>query len=183
MSEVKRRSAGTIDRLSSDLQDVVNQMLLVFTPYREIVAFLQENDVTVSQMTISRYARRYIATVNQLRAAQENMQMMMEEISKYPNLDSAEAILRLASSKVFNALTSVQDEALESVPPEKLLKESVALIRAAAYKKRMDQQNKSEQETAIDANMSLLADVLAKKDPKLYAQVVDVVYKEVEEST
>lgn len=177
------RGRSTIARLPDELRDVVDQMLFVRTPYREIVAFLAENNIPLSQAAVSKYANRYLATVDQLRLAQENMRMMMEEIDKRPNLDSAEAILRLASSKVFNALTSVQDEALESVPPEKLLKESVALIRAAGYKKRIDQQNKTEQETAIDANMSLLADVLAKKDPKLYAQVVDVVYKEVEEST
>ena len=178
MSRRKRRSTGTIDRLPEELRDVVDQMLLARCTYREIVSFLAENEVTLSQMAVCRYADRYLATVEELRAAQENMRMMMDEIDKHPNLDTAEAILRLASNKVFNALTSVKDDDLESVPAEKLLKESVAIIRAAGYKKRIDQQNKTELETALDANQTLLADVLAKKHPELYGQVMDVIRAE-----
>ncbi|MEG0491444.1 MAG: phage protein Gp27 family protein [Hydrogenoanaerobacterium sp.] len=180
MARRRNRSSGQIDKLADPLKETVEQMLLAGETYRSIVGFLEQNNVTLSQMAVCRYARKYLTTVEQLKLSQENMHMMMDEMDKYPNLDTTEAILRVASSNVFNAISSVPQESWESLDPAKLLKDATALIRAAGYKRRVDMQNKTDRETALDANQSLLFDVLAKKNPELYAQVLAAINDEKE---
>lgn len=176
----RKRSTGKIDRLPDELRDTVEQMLLSGSTYREIVAYLAEHEVTLSQMAVCNYARKYLASVEQLRLSQENMRIMMEELDKYPNLDAAEAILRIAGNNVFNSIAAMPEEGWDAISPEKLLKQATALARAAAYKKRVDQQLKSETETALDAGQALIADLLAKKHPELYEQLTRVIREEKE---
>lgn len=178
MAKRRKRSTGEIDRLPDTLRDAVEQMLLAGVPYREIVEYLGQNSVTLSQMSVCRYAQRYLASIEQLKLSQENMHMMMEEMDKYPNLDTSEAILRVASSNVFNAISAMPQEGWEGIDPAKLLKEATGLIRAAGYKRRTDIQNKTDRETALDANQALLFDVLAKSHPELYEQVVTAIGEE-----
>lgn len=174
----RNRSSGKIDRLPEDLRLSVEQMLLTGSTYKEIVAFLTDNGQTVSQMCICRYAEKYLATVEQLKLAQENFRMIADEIDKFPNLDTTEVIMRLASQQVLNAWASSPAEAWESVDPDELLKNTVALTRAAAYKRKTDLQNKSSQEAALEASKSLLSDILGRKHPELFRQVMDTLSKE-----
>ena len=174
----RNRSIGKVDRLPPELKDTVEQMLLGGSTYKQIVSFLRDNGQILSQMSICRYAEKYKATMEMLQITQENFRMMSEEIEKYPNLDTTEAILRIASQQVLNAINSAKSEQWEEVEPDKLLKNATALIRAAAYKRRTDLQNQTDMDTALEANKSLLFDVLSKKHPDLYQQVMDVIRKE-----
>ncbi len=183
MSRKRNRSSGKIDALPEELKSTVEQMLLSGEPYREIVEYLSQNNVSVSQMSVCRYASKYLASVEMLKMSQENMQMMMEEMDKYPNLDATEAILRVASQNVFNAITSVAPEDWEGIQPDKLLKEASSLIRAAGYKRRVDLQNKTDTDAALDASQALLADVLGKQHPELYQQVMDALKQEKEKQS
>lgn len=183
MSRKKNRSSGKIDALPEELKNTVEQMLLSGQSYREIVEYLSQHNVSVSQMSVCRYASKYLASVEMLKMSQENMKMMMEEMDKYPNLDSTEAILRVASQNVFNAITSVNPEEWENIAPDKLLKQANGLIRAAGYKRRVDLQNKTDTEAALEATQSLLTDILAKKHPELYEQVMTVLKQEKEKQS
>lgn len=174
----RRRSNGKIDKLPDGLRETVEQMLLAKQPYREIVEYLREQGVALSQMAVCTYAKKYLASVEQLRLSQENMRVMMEELEKYPDLDVTEAILRVATSSVFNAMTAMADEEWDGLPADKLLKQATALTRAAAYKKRIDLQNRTARETALETNKALLSDVLARKHPDLYRQVMDAIKQE-----
>lgn len=180
MARRKKRGSGKIDKLPEELRDTVEQMLLAGQSYREIVEFLAEHEVTLSQMAVCTYAKKYLASVEQLRLSQENMRIMMEELDKYPNLDATEAILRVASNNVFNAITAMPDEGWDDLAPEKLLKQATALARATAYKKRVDQQLKTDTEAALDAGQSLAFEVIAKKHPELYQQLVQAIREEKE---
>lgn len=175
---MKKRARSKISQLPQEVRDTVEQMVLLTQPYREIVQYLKEQNHAISVSSVQRYANRYLATVEQLKHAQENMRMMMEEIDKFPNLDTAEAILRIASNQVFNAITSVTEEDWEKIDPEKLLRQATGLARAAVYKKRIDQQVKNETEATFDAGQSLLFDVIAKKHPELYEQLSKVIKEE-----
>lgn len=175
MAKRRRRASGAIDNLSDELKYTVEQMLLTNRSYREIVEYLEDNGVKLSQMAVCRYAARYLATVEQMQMAQENMRMVMEELNKYPDLDTGEAILRLASQNLFNAIAAVPDEGWEGLDPQKLLREATGLVRAASYKRKIDTDLKSDKDAAYDAVQSLLADVLARKHPQLYEQVVQVI--------
>lgn len=165
------RATGTIDKLPPETKDTVDQMLVGGRPYREIVDYLAEHEVPISQQSVCRYARRYLASVEQLRMGQENMRMLMQEMEKYPELDTTEAILRVATNNVFTAITSMPAEAWEGIDPAKLLKEAGALIRAAGYKRKVDRDLQTDTEAALAANQSLLYDVIAAKHPELYAQL------------
>ncbi len=183
MAKRRRHSAGTIDNLPEEQKYAVEQMLLTNRSYREIVDYLAEGGVKLSQMAVCRYASRYLATVEQMKMAQENMRMVIEEMNKYPDLDTGEAILRLASQNVFNAISAVPEEDWEGIDPQKLLKEATGLIRAASYKRRIDTQLRTDREAALEATQGLLAEVLARKNPELYDQVVRAISAERREET
>jgi hypothetical protein len=174
----RNRSSGVIDRLPAYLKEAVEQMLLGGRTYREIVSFLRDNEKEVSQMAICRYASKYLATVEMLHVAQENFRLIGEQIEKYPNLDTTEAIMRIANQQVLNALTSAPSDVWEDTDPDKLLKNATALIRATAYKRKADLEVKTDMEAALEANKSLLFDVLAKKHPELYKQVMAALKQE-----
>lgn len=167
----RKRSTGKIDRLAPRLKDTVEQMLLTGHTYKEIVGFLKENGEELSQMAVCTYAKKYLATVEMVSIAQNNFAMLMDEMNKLPDLDTSEALIRLSSHHVINALTALTDDQLKDVPVDKLIKESNALIRATAYKKRIEVQNKESFDAGLDAVKSLVFEVMAKEKPELYKQV------------
>lgn len=167
----RKRSVGKVDRLKPDLKDTVEQMLLTGHTYKEIVCFLKDNGEEMSQMAICTYAKKYLATVEMVSIAQNNFAMLMDEINKYPDLDTSEALIRLSSHHVINALTSLNEEQLNDIPVDKLIKETNGLIRAAAYKKRIEVQNQESFESGLEAVKSLVFEAMAKEQPLLYKQV------------
>lgn len=166
-----RRRIGKVDRLPPMLKETVEQMLLTGTPYREIVSYLKDNGEVMSAMAICTYAAKYRATVDMMNIAQNNFAMLMEEMNKYPDLDTSEALIRLASHHVIGALTALGDEPLKDVPVDKLIRETNSLIRAAAYKKRIEVQNQDSLDTGLDAVKSLVFEAMAKEQPELYKKV------------
>ena len=166
-SKERRRSIGKVDRLPPELKDTVEQMLLTGSTYKEIVTFLKENGEEMSQIAICTYAKKYLATVEMINVAQ----MLMDEMNRYPDLDTSEALIRLSSHHVMNALTNIDEEQMKDVPIEKLIKETNGLIRAAAYKKRIEVQNRDNYEAGLEAVKSLVFEAMAKDNPELYKQV------------
>ena len=140
--ERRRRSTGKVDRLPPELKDTVEQMLLTGCTYKEIVAFLKANGEEMSQMAICTYARKYLATVEMINVAQSNFSMLMDEMNRYPDLDTSEALIRLASHHVLNALTNVDEE-----------------------------QMKENYEAGLEAVQSMVFETMAKDNPELYRQV------------
>lgn len=168
----RKRKHGIIDDLPADLRDAVEQMLLSNCRYAEVVDFLANKGISISPASICRFAKDYHANVQLLNVAQENMRRMMGELDKYPGLDTTEAIVRLMSQNVFSALANLDDDDLAKVDVDKLLREANGLIKAAAYKKRIDLQNKSATEAGMDAVKQMVFDAMARERPELYAQVV-----------
>ncbi len=171
MGKKRRRSVGKIDRLQPTLKETVEQMLLTGSTYREIVEYLHTNGEEVSQMSVCRYAEKYLAAVEMVHVAQENFSMLIEEVEKYPDLDTSEALIRLSSQHVLNALANVTEDQLEGVPIDKLIQQTNGLIRAAAYKKRIAVQNQDALENGMDQVKSMVWETMAKERPDLYKQV------------
>jgi uncharacterized protein YerC len=165
------RKHSKIDALPEDLKSAVEEMLLTGSTYSDIVQFLKDNEQSVSVAAVCRYARAFNANMEQLRMANENFKMM-DEINRYPELDTTEAIIRIASGNVFNRLANAEDADWDEVKLEKLLKETNGLIRATAYKKRIELQNKEIRDTAIDEMKGLMFQEMAKDNPDLYKSVV-----------
>ena len=109
--------------------------------------------------------------VQMLNMAQENFRRMMDELDKYPDLDTTEAIIRLTSQNLLNALANTSEEDWQGVSIDKMLREANALVRAAAYKKRVEIQNQDTTEAGLDAVKSLVWQAMAKERPDLYRQV------------
>lgn len=173
----QRRATGKIDKLAADLKDTVDQMLMSGQTYREIVAYLAENEVSLSQAAVSRYASRFLANAQQLRIAQENFRMILTETERYPDLDPAEAILRISSQKVLDALAQLDDEHFKDIPADDLLRQATALSRAVAYKKKLDTTVKSDERIALDKNQTLLYDTIKKSNPRLYNELLEEINK------
>ncbi len=171
MSKNRKRSVGKIDRMKQPLQETVKQMLLTGYTYKEIVEYLRDNGEQVSQMCVCRYAEKYLATVEMINVAQANFSMLMDEMDRYPDLDTGEALIRLASQHVLNALSNVDEEQLKDVPITKLIQQTNGLIRAAAYKKRIEVQNQDVLENGMDEIKSTVFEAMAKDNPELYKQV------------
>ena len=110
-------------------------------------------------------------TKEMINVAQSNFSMLMDEMNRYPDLDTSEALIRLASHHVMNALTNVDEEQMKEVPVDKLIKETNGLIRAAAYKKRIEVQTRENYEAGLEAVKGLVFEAMAKEQPELYRQV------------
>ena len=126
------RKHSKIDALDPALRETVEQMLLSGSTYSEIVDFLGANGVGISVASVCRYARAYQAEVQMLNMAQENFRRMMDELDKYPDLDTTEAIIRLTSQNLLTALANTSEEDWQGVSIDKMLREANALVRAAA---------------------------------------------------
>ena len=109
------RKHSKIDALDPALRETVEQMLLSGSTYSEIVDFLGANGVGISVASVCRYARAYQAEVQMLNMAQENFRRMMDELDKYPDLDTTEAIIRLTSQNLLNALANTSEEDWQGV--------------------------------------------------------------------
>lgn len=173
MGKKPNRKHSIIDSLEPALRESVEQMLLSGSIYADIVDFLKQNGVGISRSSVWRYAQAFNANLEMLNIAQENFRRMMSEMDKYPDLDTTEAIIRLASQNIFNALANASEEDWRNVSIDKMLRESNALIRAASYKKRIKIQNQESVETGLDAVKSLVFETMAKEKPELYRQVSD----------
>lgn len=166
------RKHSKIDKLPEEQKNTVEQMLLAGSTYSEIVDYLKSEGVGISLSAICRYAKNYNANVQMLNIAQENFRRMQEEMEKYPDLDTTEAILRLASQNIFNALAQTDEKAWEEIEPEQMLKQATGLVRAAAHKKRIDVQTESVRETALEEMKGIVFAAMKQKRPELYADVV-----------
>lgn len=171
MARKSKRKHGIIDDLPVPIKDAVEQMLLANCRYAEVIDYLAGQGIRISPASVSRYAQNYHASVQVLNMAQENMRRMMLEMDKYPGLDTTEAVVRLMSQHILTALTNMTEDDLKQVEIAKLLKETNALIKAAAYKKRIDLQNKDDSEAGMDAIQQVVFEAMARERPDLYAQV------------
>ena len=100
MANTTRRRTGKIDRLDRQTKDEVEQMLLSGVTYREIVEFLRAKGITLSEMAVCTYAKKFLATTQMLRIAQENFRMLTDELDKHPGA----AAMQDGNALIFQAM-------------------------------------------------------------------------------
>ena len=169
---VKNRKHSKIDKLPESLKDTVEQMLLNGDRYADIVDYLKTNEVEISIASVCRHAKTLNANLASIKMAQENFRVLNEEMSKYPNLDVTGALASLMSHNVLEAMQSLDEKEWAAVEPDKMLKSATGLIRAVAYKNKVDLDNKNTLEQGFEAVKDLVFSAMAKENPVLYAQVV-----------
>lgn len=165
------RKHGIIDELSPELKWTVEQMLLSGSTYSEIVDYLGQHDVPISIASVCRWARAYNASAQMLAVAQQNFKRLMDQMDQYPDLDTTEAMIRLASQNVINALVNTSEEEWDKMDKDKLLSSALGLVRAAAYKKKTDAALKDDAAAGLDAVKDMAFSAMAKERPDLYKEV------------
>ena len=100
MANTTRRRTGKIDRLDRQTKDEVEQMLLSGVTYREIVEFLRAKGITLSEMAVCTYAKKFLATTQMLRIAKENFRMLTDELDKHPGA----AAMQDVNALIFQAM-------------------------------------------------------------------------------
>jgi hypothetical protein len=178
----RRRSIGKVDMLPDVYRTAVQEMLLGNrVSYKKICEYLAENGHEMSQMSISNYARKYLDQMQMVNMAQENLRMISEIMEVYPELDATEALIRLSSQQALNTLAEMPEEKWKEMDADALMRQISALVRAAAYKSRIDSQNRDEYERGLETIKGEFFNAMAQKDPKLYKQVSSFLNKEAAE--
>ncbi|MDL2294913.1 DUF3486 family protein [Ruminococcaceae bacterium OttesenSCG-928-D13] len=167
----QNRKHSKIDKLPADVKDAVEQMLLADYTYAEIVDYLAGNEISLSQSSICRYAKGFHANLQVLRIAGENFQRMMDEVEKYPAIDTAEVLIRLMSHNIMNAYQEMPKERWAELDLKDLISQSNALVRVTAYKKDIDVKTSTAQEIGYDTMKEVIFSTMAKENPKLYKEV------------
>lgn len=166
------RKHSKIDTLPPEMKATVEEMILDGSAtYADIVEYLKKQGYGISASSVCRYARGYVENLQTLQIAQANFRNMMEELERYPDLDTTEALIRVASQNLMTALASKKDEDWSAVGIDKLMNQISGLTRAVAYKKRVELQNKSDLEAGTDDVKAMLWSAMAKEQPELYKQV------------
>lgn len=170
MTERKRHFK--IEKLPADIKSQVDEMIAANFTYDEIVDFIQsESDMTVSPMAVCRYARSLRQSIQTLHMAQENFRVLMDEVNKYPTLDTGEAILRLLSHVVVDRIQNTSDDKWKELEPDELIKQSTALVKAAAYKKNLDVRNEDIMSAGFEQVKGMVFEAMSRERPELYAEV------------
>lgn len=181
MRRRKNRSRSKISRLPSEIRSTVDAMIQAtadFT-YKDIQAYLAEQNVDVSQSAIGTYARNLMESLEALNMAQESIRAMMDTASKIPEVDAVEIINRIAGQKLVQAIISKPEEEWTELRLDKLLKEANGMTKAVAYKQRIDLQNKEDVEAAADELKAEFFAALSAENPELYRQVVQALNRQV----
>ncbi len=127
----------------------------------------------ISRQAVCNHAKGLCESLETLHIAQENFKVVMQELNKYPDLNSTEGIIQLMAYKLFTSVEQVSQNDLKNVDPLKLMKQASELVRVAAYKKNLDLKNKDISEAGFDAVKDKFFTGLAHDDPTLYKQLSD----------
>ncbi|MEG2286059.1 MAG: phage protein Gp27 family protein [Eubacterium sp.] len=171
MASGKNRKHSKIDKLPENIKDTVEQMMQADFTYNEIADYIRDCGFEISTTSVWRHATNLNATVETLRMAQENFRVIMDEIAKYPQLDTSEGIIRLLSHHVIEAINNTNEEQWKEIDPMKLIQQANALVRASSYKSNMDIKNKDIMDAGLEQVKTLVFEAMARENPKLYSEV------------
>lgn len=133
---MSRRKHSKIDKLPPDIKETVEEMIRSDFTYAEIADYIKiQTDIPISTASVCRHARNLNESIETLRMAQENFRCIMEEINRYPDMDTSEGIIRLLSHYVLESIHNTPEDQWKSIKPENLIKQATSLVKAASYKK------------------------------------------------
>lgn len=171
MSKRRNRKHSLIDQLPLEIKETVDEMIKADFTYREIVDYIKSTGSSISLSSVGRYAANLNETIQSLRMAQENFRAIMEETERYPNMDITDGILRLLSNQILEAINQTPEERIQSLDFDTLVKNSIALTRATAYKKNIDIKNKELLENGAEQFKVMIFEAMAAEQPELYKNV------------
>lgn len=167
----KKRKHYAIEKLHPDVKEAVDEMIKADFTYKEIVDYIKSTGNNISKSAVQRYASNLMESLHILRMAQENFSAIMEETEKYKSVDFTEPLTRLLCSQLLERINKLPDEQLQEVDIETLIKNTVALTRAVAYKKNVDAKTNSLIENGVKQFSEVFFQALADDKPKLYKEL------------
>ena len=160
----KNRHHPTINRLPSHIRETVDEMIKSDFTYREISQFIAENGTKISISSVQRYASSLNETLENLKMSHENFKMIMAECENFRTPDVTDAILILLQNQILTAINSQKSDVAEL---EKLIKNTVALIRAVAFKKQIE----IDSEKIFQEFDNMIFGAIYDEKPQLYAEI------------
>lgn len=167
----KKRKHYAIEKLHPDVKEAVDEMIKADFTYREIVDYIKKTGNSVSKSAVQRYASNLMESLHTLRITQENFRAIMEETEKYKSVDFTEPLTRILCSRLLEQITKLPDEQIQEANIETLIKNTVALTKAVAYKKNVDAKTNSLIENGSEQFMSMIFQGIADENPKLYKEL------------
>ena len=171
MSKLGNRRHSIIDGLEPDIKDTVDEMIRAGFTYKEIVSYIKDTGTEISIGSVHRYVKHFRESLERLRVSQENFRALNEEISRYPDMDMAEGMLRIISAQVLDAVSQLPEEEVKSKNFDTLIKSAVSLAKAISYKRKIDIESKDILENGADQFKTMIFDAMAAERPELYEQV------------
>ncbi|MDE6034572.1 MAG: DUF3486 family protein [Ruminococcus sp.] len=160
----KNRNHPTIKRLPPHIRQTVDEMIKSDFTYCEIARYIAENGTKVSISSVQRYAAGLNETLENLKMSHENFRMIMTECENFRNSDVTDAILILLQNQI---LTAINSQKFDVANLEKLIKNTVALIRAVAFKKQIEVSS----EKIFQDFDNMIFGALSDEKPRLYAEI------------
>ncbi|MBD5159350.1 MAG: DUF3486 family protein [Ruminococcus sp.] len=171
MSRKKRRHYA-INRLPEEVRQTVDEMVKTDFTYREISDYIKSSGNEVSLSAIQRYSANLMESVEELKISQENFSAIMKEAGKYDNIDFTEPVIRLLCGQLLTKISRLSETEIE---PQELLKHTIALIRAVAYKQNSDFRNTPLFDTASREFDNMIFGAIYDEKPELYKEIKDFI--------
>lgn len=166
------RKHYAIDKLPLAIKETVDEMIKADFTYREIVEYIQKSGNSISLSAVQRYAANLMQSIQSIRMTQANFRAIMDEMENYNYIDFTEPLTRLLCGQLLEQINNTSNEQLQELEIDTLIKSTIALTRAVAYKKNIDIKNTSILENGMNEFMSALFETMRIDKPRLYGQVV-----------
>lgn len=165
------RKHYAIDKLPPAIKETVDEMIKADFTYREIVEYIKESGNSVSISAVQRYAANLMQSIQSIRMTQANFRAIMDETENYNNVDFTEPLTRLLCGQLLEQINNLSGEQLQEIGIDAIIKNTIALTRAVAYKRNIEIKNKSALENGAEQFQTMLFEAMSEDNPKLYREI------------
>ncbi len=165
------RKHYAVDKLPPEIKEAVNEMIKADFTYREIADYINNSGHCISVSAVQRYAFNLMQTLQSLRITQANFRAIMDETENYSNVDFTEPLTRLLCGQLLEQLSTLSNEQLQELGIDAIIKNTIAITRAVAYKRSLDIKNKSALENGAEQFQTVIFETMSRDNPKLYREL------------
>lgn len=168
----RKRRHYAINKLPEEVKETVDEMVKTDFTYREIADYIRSSGNDVSLSAIQRYSANLMQSAEELKVSQENFSTIMKEAAKYDYIDFTEPVIRLLCGQLLTQISKLSDT---EIAPDELLKHTIALIRAVAYKQNADYKNTPIFDAVSKEFDNMVLGAIYDEKPELYKEIKDFI--------
>lgn len=166
-----------VDKLPPEIRETIDEMIKADFTYKEIVDYVKLSGKSISISAIQRYASNLMQTLQNIRLSQANFRAIMETVKEYDDVDFTEPLTRLLCGQLLEKINSLSDKQLQEIGMESVIKSTVALTRAVAYKRNVEMKSQTVMEKCAEEFDGMMFQALANEKPELYREIQKFVEK------